>query len=133
MKIMSFKKKIDKILETNELGISSINALEKEIGASTGSVNKYYNKDKSPGRATVKKIKTKFEIDDSTWKSGEIQLRKSSTDFINDVETVGFMRDMWHQVKSDSDLKQKEIDRLWKLIERMELPGDAVKRVTPQN
>lgn len=130
---MSFKKKIDKILETNELSINSINGLEKFIGASTGAVNKYYNKDESPGRSTVKKIKTKFEIDDISWRTGEIHLSRKKKDFIEEVETVDFMRTMWRKVKTDSDDKQKEIDRLWRLIERMELPGDAVKRVAPQN
>ncbi|HYF69113.1 MAG TPA: hypothetical protein VD884_13310 [Ohtaekwangia sp.] len=71
---MSFKKKVDKILDTNVLGINSINGLEKEIGASTGAINKFYNENRTPGKNTVKKIKKKFNINDADWTSGEFNI-----------------------------------------------------------
>lgn len=64
---MSFKKRIDKILNNSNLGVNSINALEKKIGASTGAVNKYYKKDEFPGTATIKKIKKGFDFSDREW------------------------------------------------------------------
>lgn len=64
---MPFKKRIDKILNNSKLGVNSINALEKKIGASTGAVNKYYKKDEFPGVATIKKIKKGFDFSDQDW------------------------------------------------------------------
>jgi len=53
---MSFKDKIDKILEVNTLGINSVSALEDKIEAGRGAVNEFYKEDREPGRKTLKKI-----------------------------------------------------------------------------
>jgi hypothetical protein len=133
---MSFKEKIDKILETNTLGVNTINALEKEIGASTGSVNKYYNWDKSAGAAIVKKIKKTFGISDDDWRTGNIgrtENKSAKQRFMDEIDDEPFVRDMWKTVKKDNAKFQQEIDRLWGLIERLDLPGDAIKRVPSEN
>lgn len=137
---MSFKKKIDKILETNQLGVNSIYALEKAIEASTGSVNKYYNKDESPGPGIIKKIKKTFSIDDIGWQTGEFNgphLEPSRESlkkvFDKEVEKEMLTMEMWKQVQKDTDKKDEQIRNLWRLIERLELPGDAVKSVPTDN
>lgn len=68
---MTFREKIDNILKTNDLGINTVNGLEKYIGASTGSISKPYKKNEEPGPATVKKIKKGFAIPDSEWDEGD--------------------------------------------------------------
>lgn len=64
---MSFRDKIDKILYINNLGINSVSGLEKYVGASGGAIRKYYEEDKEPGLATIKKIKEKLGIRDAWW------------------------------------------------------------------
>jgi len=54
---MSFKRKIDKILEVNDLNINSISALEDAIGASRSSLNEFYKSDEEPGRKTLNRLK----------------------------------------------------------------------------
>jgi hypothetical protein len=67
---MSFQEKIDKLLEINTLEVNSVNGLEKFVGASTGAIRKYYDKNEEPGNATIKKIKKAFGISDADWKTG---------------------------------------------------------------
>ena len=73
---MTFKEKIDSLLTLNELGVNSVYALEQLIGASTGAVNKYYNKDTEPGVGTIKKIKKAFGLTDQAWKAGDFGKKK---------------------------------------------------------
>lgn len=133
---MSFKDIIDKILETNTLGINTPSGLEREIGASVGAVRKYYNENKYPGLGTIKKIKARFGISDADWKAGNIgnsQDASGKDRFIGQAEDEPFIKDMWHTVKKDNAKFQQEIDRLWGLIDRLELPGDGVKSITAKD
>jgi AAA15 family ATPase/GTPase len=54
---MTFKEKIDKILETNTLGINSVTGLEDFLTAGRGAINDFYKVNKEPGRKTLKRIK----------------------------------------------------------------------------
>jgi phage repressor protein C with HTH and peptisase S24 domain len=75
-KNMSFRDKIDKILETNSLNINSVNGLEKHVNASTGAIKKYYDKDEDPGQGTIKKIKNALAISDEDWNTGIFSKQK---------------------------------------------------------
>jgi hypothetical protein len=55
---MTFKEKIDKILEINNLKIESVSALEDFVGAGRSAINDFYNENREPGRKTLKKIKS---------------------------------------------------------------------------
>lgn len=68
---MSFKEKIDKILEVNQLGINSVSAFEDKIGAGRGAVNEFYNEDREPGRKTLKKIMTFPGLNPTWYNTGE--------------------------------------------------------------
>lgn len=68
---MTFKEKIDKILETNKLGINSVSAFEDEIKAGRGAVNDFYKEDRDPGRITLKKIKTFPGLNPVWWDTGK--------------------------------------------------------------
>lgn len=68
---MQFREKIDKILSSNKLGIDSPYGLEVKIGASPGSISKYYKKGTSPGRGTIKKILDGAGVNPEWWESGK--------------------------------------------------------------
>jgi hypothetical protein len=55
---MTFKEKIDKILEFNKLEINSVSGLEDFLKASRSSINDFYNSNQEPGRKTLKRIKS---------------------------------------------------------------------------
>jgi len=119
---MSFKKKIDNILNTNTLGIDSIYALEKAIGASVGSINKHYKKDKYPGLGIIKKIKTKFPA--AYVKDEYLQeVEEPKISYASENETI--TQELWQQLKQNNQKFQEEIDRLWSLVDRLTLPGSA--------
>lgn len=75
---MTFKEKIDKILETNTLKINSVSRLEDEIGAGRGAINDFYNENREPGRITIKKIKTLKGLNWKWWETGEGEAFKSA-------------------------------------------------------
>src|SRR5690349_8731297 len=83
---MTFGEKIDKLLKVNELGINSVYALEQHIGASVGSINKYYNANQDPGLGTIKKIKKAFDLSDEAWSSGDFGNKKSDAGKNSDPE-----------------------------------------------
>lgn len=53
--------------------------------------------------------------------------------FHKEVETDVLTLELWQQVQKDTEKKDREIDRLWNLIGRLELPGDAIKGVPTDN
>lgn len=55
---MTFKEKIDKILEVNKLKIESVSGLEDFVKSSRSAINDFYNLNREPGRKTLKKIKS---------------------------------------------------------------------------
>lgn len=134
---MSFKKKIDKILDTNTLGINSINGLEKEIGASTGAVNKFYNNDRDPGKATVKKIKNKFNIDDISWRNGDFDLspKGHTKDAFDRAIDAELKKSMLDQLYKDLDNQARHLDKALDLVARLlpPNPGQGVERVTAKD
>lgn len=68
---MSFKEKIDKILEANKLGINSISAFEDKIEAGRGAINDFYKENREPGRITLKRIKTFPGLSWEWWETGK--------------------------------------------------------------
>jgi hypothetical protein len=132
-KKMGFKQKLDIVLKLNRLGINSPSGLENKIPTGKGAILKPYNNDEFPGPSTQKKIVEYFGISQKWWDTGEGDVfatdKTAKEIFTEETESVSFMRNMWHKVKTDSDEKQKEIDRLWRLIDRLDLPGDLIKRV----
>lgn len=68
---MKFKEKIDKILKVNTLGINSVSALEDYVGASRSAINEFYNKNRDPGRKTLKKILALPKLNLTWWETGE--------------------------------------------------------------
>lgn len=64
---MTFAQKIDKILLTNTLGISSIMALENFCGIGRGTVSSLYSGDTKNGIKTEKKIIEKLRINPEWW------------------------------------------------------------------
>jgi len=135
---MSFKKKIDKVLDTNTLGINSINGLEKEIGASTGAVNKFYKDDREPGNATVKKIKKKFNIDDISWKTGEFDLNPNSgaNDAFDRAVDAEIKKGMLDQLYKDLANQSRHLDKALDLVARLLPPGNTgntIERVSTKD
>lgn len=131
---MTFQEKIDKILDTNELGIDSINGLEKEIGASTGAINKYYNRNRQPGKATIKKIKKKFNIDDISWKTGEFNLstvKKELTakELFDRAVQDELKKGMLDQLYKDLDNQSRHLDKALDLVARLLPPSNRVESV----
>lgn len=68
---MSFKEKIDKILEHNTLGINSVSALEDTVQAGRGAINEFYNENREPGRKTLKKIKSLKGLNEIWYDTGQ--------------------------------------------------------------
>src|SRR5688572_467974 len=68
---MSFKEKIDKLLKVNTLKINSVYGLERFIGASVGSVRKYYEQNAEPGLRTIKKIQEALSVNQEWWSTGK--------------------------------------------------------------
>lgn len=68
---MDFSEKIDKILSTNTLGVSSISALEDYCGISRSTVTRLYNGETVNGLKTEKKILEKLRINKRWWETGE--------------------------------------------------------------
>jgi len=68
---MTFKEKIDKLLKVNDLKINTIYGLEKYVGASVGSIRKYYELDQEAGLRTIKKIWDKLSINEEWWSTGK--------------------------------------------------------------
>lgn len=54
-------------------------------------------------------------------------------EFKEGLEKEVLTMEMWKQVQKDTDKKDEQIRNLWKLIGRLELPGDAIKGVPTDN
>jgi hypothetical protein len=122
--IMSFKEKIDKILEVNTLGIHSVFALEKRIGASVGSIRKYHVQDKYPGQASIKKLLNELGISSEWWSTGigEVFVKNTSSSESESVarepvieyKSAEYYRDQLIDTQKNTiDHLRQEIDRLW--------------------
>ena len=68
---MTFKAKIDSILNANTLGIMSVSGLEDFLKAGRGAINEFYNKDKEPGRKTLKRILALPGLNMTWWETGK--------------------------------------------------------------
>lgn len=68
---MLFKEKIDNILKFNTLKINTVYGLEKHIGASVGSIRKYYDQNTEPGLRTIKKIWENINVNEAWWETGK--------------------------------------------------------------
>lgn len=79
---MTFEEKIDKLLETNTLGVGSVHALEKKCKVGIGTIAKPLKKGDSPGIEIVKKIKEVLGVNDAWWDSGEEPIYKKNIDSI---------------------------------------------------
>jgi hypothetical protein len=112
---MSFKAKIDNILNSNKLGVNSVYALEKIIKASTGSVNKYYQKDKEPGVGTIKKIKKTFNLSDAEW-NGMSSASEPSVQYQRSREFVP-MHVLDHYRNTAEHIMQ-ENKNLWEIVKK---------------
>jgi hypothetical protein len=66
---MTFKEKIDKILEIKEFKINSVTALEDKVGSGRGAINDFYNRDEQPGRKTLKRILSLRGLNLEWWKT----------------------------------------------------------------
>ena len=105
---MSFKEKIDKLLAVNEMGINSVYALEKYVGASTGSISKYYSENKEPGLGTIKKIKKIFDLTDNQWR--EMDFTKAKV--FEPAETYSGVDKLIRTLENALASKNDEINRL---------------------
>ena len=78
---MTFREKIDKLLTANRLKINSVYGLEQFIGASPGSISKYYKVGGEPGKGTIKKILDGLPINRAWWETGkgEVFIEKLTT------------------------------------------------------
>lgn len=127
---MNFVEKIDKILKTNTLGISSPSALEDFIEAGRGSITTPYRNKESPGLRTQKKIIEKLRINQDWWDSGkgEIYLIESKAENGESKDPVKILpMDAWELLQDDNHEFKKEIGRLWALIEDFRQPVKAHK------
>lgn len=64
---ITFKDKIDKIIDTNPYMIGSVTALEQSCGLSMSALKRYYNDDKEPSITLVKRILHALHIPKSWW------------------------------------------------------------------
>lgn len=67
---MDFSEKIDKILDSNSLGITSPTGLEEFVGAGRGAISTPYREKSAPGPKTQNKIVEKLRINKEWWKTG---------------------------------------------------------------
>lgn len=118
---MNFCEKIDEVLRTNKLGISSIGSLEGKIGVSNGTIQKPYNKKRHPGLGTVKKIIELLRINQKWWDRGEGAIYLEMTDETGGKKVMDM--DVWEVLKGNNLLFQCEFDRLWGLIDRLVPPA----------
>lgn len=134
-KIMSFKEKIDKILETNKLGVNSVNGLEQFLKVSMGSISKPYKNNRAPGPMISKKILEELGINKRWWDSGEgdvfqneldqekvpeevyRDLIESNTQYIL-VSKFVLNEEYRVMLKSEIDSKDRFIDKLMDLAEK---------------
>lgn len=97
-----------------------------KMGISRGTLDNWIKGETVPTREEEEHV---FKILDIDLQSKETPKERFHKEVEKDVLTL----ELWQQVQRDTEKKDKEIDRLWVLIERLELPGDAVKRVPSDN
>lgn len=128
----------NKLSKISSLGKKILGAIENQritkkyvyenMDISRGTLDNWISGATAPSHLELDQLSKILDIDLQT---GEQIVRQTGND--GDIENITFMRDMWHKVKDDSDKKQQEIDRLWRLIDRLDLPGDSIKRIAPQD
>lgn len=130
---MNFCEKIDKVLKTNTLGISSIGSLESEIGVSNGTIQKPYNKKRHPGLRTVKKIIELLRINQDWWDSGKGEIYTTATKSTYETKTMDM--DVWELIKGSNKIHEAshkifelEFERLWGLIEKFGPPAPSLNK-----
>lgn len=104
---MNFVEKIDKLLKSNTLGISSPSALEDYIKAGRGSITTPYRNKDSPGLRTQKKIIEKLRINPEWWETGKGEIyqnvkveaapQTSFRDEIFEGDYIGMHNRVWTQ------------------------------------
>lgn len=127
----------NKLSKISSLGKKILDAVENQrvtkkyvyekMDISRGTLDNWINGTTAPSHLELDQLSKILNINLQT---GQQLVTQTDND---DVENITFMRDMWHKVKDDSDKKQQEIDRLWRLIDRLDLPGDNIKRIAPQD
>lgn len=128
----------NKLSKISSLGKKILDAVENQrvrkkfvyekMGISRATLDNWIKGITEPSYIQIQQLSKILDID---LQAGEQIVRQTGND--GDIENITFMRDMWHKVKDDSDKKQQEIDRLWRLIDRLDLPGDSIKRIAPQD
>jgi predicted transcriptional regulator len=118
------KKQESQVFVANELGISS-----QSLG--------YYMRGRKIPVTVLEKWKERYNQDlMELARSGFETIVSRETEkqrFDNELKQDAITLELWEQVQKDTSNKDKEIDRLWKLIDRLDLPGDAIKRVPSEN
>jgi hypothetical protein len=123
---MTFKEKIDKILEHNTLGINSPSGMEKHLHLGTGSILKSYSnkrKDTSPGLDVVKTILEGLRINKEWWKSGEgeIFIKNPMENTGNKVVPDSIYRDL---IESNTDYRlvpKTILDQEYRIVLKSEI------------
>jgi hypothetical protein len=133
---MTFKEKIDKILDTKELHINSVTALEDKVQAGRGAINEFYKEDRNPGRKTLKRIKSLPGLNLDWWETGVgTVLKTDSSENTTPVQKGGDIKEIIEVLRSSLkdkqkiiDLKEKELRDCQKENERLEA---ELKKNTP--
>lgn len=94
---MTFKEKIDRILEANELGINSISAFEDKIEAGRGAINDFYKENREPGRITLKRIKSFPDLNWEWWETGKGEIFLTSVPNTTDNKKNSYLREGVYQ------------------------------------
>jgi hypothetical protein len=105
---MTFKEKIDKILQVNKLGINSVSALEDKVEAGRGAINEFYNENREPGRKTLKKIKSLKGLNEVWYDTGKGEVFMENGTYVDTASdnkeiTMTAKETFWREVMEDTD------------------------------
>jgi hypothetical protein len=112
---MTFSDKIDKILETNQLGIKNVYKLEKHVDAGRGAINRYYKNNEEPGAATVNRIIEGMKINRVWWETGVGEIYAQQTSDLEAILNHPFVITLKNQITHMEhviELQKQEIERL---------------------
>src|SRR5687768_15535319 len=123
--------KIDKISALGKKILDSIGnqRLTKKyvygkMGISRGTLDNWISGETAPTHLELNEMSKILNIDLTSE-------HPQTKNFGNEGEPITM--ELWLQLKKNNDKFQQEIDRLWSLIDRMHLPGDGIKSITPKN
>jgi predicted transcriptional regulator len=113
-----------KLKSARELKRVSVDDLAAQLGVSRQTIYDWESGKSEPRKTKLEKLKLILSMDHSHH-TDYFELKK------DDVRVIPV--DVWEELQKNNNIFKVEIDRLWNLIGRLDLPGDAIKRIPSNN